>query len=202
MFRHGKERISLSGGFLLLLAWFWLCNGLDTLIFVLAAAALHECGHLWMLYRVGGHLHSLRINALGAVMETDSHRLGYWQELLVLLAGPGMNLLTALLIAFLGGHRGAAFVGVNFVLCAFNLLPIVPLDGGQSLYLAVSWAAGPMVGEWAVRCIGTACALSVISLILWLMYCSGGSLWFVPVVGGLLTAIMHLWSKKLSYYLK
>lgn len=195
MFRHSESKVELSGSFLLLLTWFWLCNGLDILALVLSAAVIHECGHLLMLFGLGGHLHALRLNALGAVMETDSHRLGYWQELLVLLGGPGMNLLAALMTAFFLGHRGTLFVGVNLVLCGFNLLPIVPLDGGQSLYLAVSWAAGPAAAEWAARCIGTACALSAISFIVWLMWSSEGSLWFAPVIGGLLAAILHLWGK-------
>lgn len=202
MSRPSKGRLRLSGGFLLLTAWFWLCNGGEMLAIIFISAALHECGHLLALYAVGGRLIRMRVNALGAVMETDSRRLGYRQELLVVLAGPAVNLAAAAGSASWLGERAALFAGVNLVLCLFNLLPIAPLDGGQGLYLAVCWAADPMAGEWVVRCVGTACASAAAGGLIWLMVRSGGSLWLLPVTGGLFGAIWRLWSGKSLYFLK
>jgi len=71
-----------------------------------------------------------------------------WHGMLVALAGPGMNLLLALLAAFSlalfrlldpPDNMGTLFVGVNLVnfllinlfLAVFNMLPIPPFDGGH-----------------------------------------------------------------------
>ena len=98
------------------------------------------------------------------------------------LAGPAANLLAALVLTALGGERWPAAVGANLVLCAFNLLPVRPLDGGRALYLLVSWAAGPAAGEAAGRWAGTVAAAALSGLILWVIWKTGGSLWLLPAL--------------------
>ena len=68
------------------------------------------------------------------------------------------------------------------VLCAFNLLPIRPLDGGRALYLLSAWAAGPVAGEAAVRWAGGVTAAALAALIAWVMLRTGGSLWLLPAL--------------------
>ena len=144
-------RVQVTGGFVLLTAWFVLANGWEPLVTVLGAAAFHELGHWTVLHLLGAKAAALRLSVLGAAMEVDSGRLSYGGELAVVLAGPAANLLAALVLTALGGERWPAAVGANLVLCAFNLLPVRPLDGGRALYLLVSWAAGPAAGEAAGR---------------------------------------------------
>ena len=98
------------------------------------------------------------------------------------------RLLLLLLLAALGGGRWAVLIGAHLALCAFNLLPVRPLDGGRALYLLVAWAAGPETAEWAARWIGGAAALALAAGLCWLMWRSGGSLWLLPAVAGLLGA--------------
>jgi len=86
------------------------------------------------------------------------------------------------------GGRWTVFLGANLVLCMFNLLPVRPLDGGKALGLLVSWAAGPVAGEWAVRWIGASAAAALAAGICYVMWRSGGSLWLLPAAGGLLAA--------------
>ena len=45
-----REGAEVSGGFLLLTAWFALVNGWRLLAVILSAALLHETGHLLALY--------------------------------------------------------------------------------------------------------------------------------------------------------
>ena len=187
--REGAVRV--SGGFLLLIGWFGAVNGWRLLATVLAAAAVHELGHCLVLRAAGARITGLRVGVFGAVLETDSARLSYPRELAALLAGPGANLLCAAALSLAGGGRWNVAVGANLVLCGFNLLPIRPLDGGRALYLLVSWAAGPAAGEWSVRWVGACAAASLATVLTWLMWRSGGSLWLLPAAAGLLAASLR-----------
>lgn len=176
--------LSVSGGFFLIVGWFAVSCGGEAALLVLSAALLHELGHILALRLSGAGICRLRISVLGAVMETRGN-LSYGQELLCLLAGPGANLLAAVLF---GALDCGGLAGVNAVLCLFNLLPVFPLDGGTVLYLLLSWLAGPQAAFWGSRCIGCAAAAAVCCLAVWLVWQTGGSRWLLPAALGLLAA--------------
>lgn len=180
-----SPELRISPGFCLLIGWFAAVNGWSMLVAVLAAAALHELGHWAALRLLGAEIRGLRIGILGAVLETDSTRLSYGRELVVLLAGPGANLLGALMLAALGAETAA---GAQLVLGGFNLLPVRPLDGGRALYLALSWLLGPAAGDRAARWTGCFAALGLAILLGEVMRRTGGSLWLLPALAGLLLA--------------
>jgi len=175
-------RVRLTGGFLLLTAWFVLANGWEPLITVLGAAAVHELGHWIVLRRLGAAVTGFRVSALGAVLETDGGCLSYGGELAAVLAGPAANLLAALALTALYENRWPAATGANLILCAFNLLPIRPLDGGRALYLLASWLGGPAAGEAAGRWLGGVTAALLAAALGLVMWRSGGSLWLLPAL--------------------
>ena len=162
---------------MLLCGWFaWAC-GAGMLVTVLLASAEHELGHLLMLRLCGARVRRFRVSVLGAVMEADTGRLSYLQELLAVLGGPLANLLFAAALV----PRGAdILVGANIVLCVFNLLPLPPLDGGRALCLGLSWALGPDRGEMIADRVGAVSALVLAAVLLYLMVGTGGSLWLLP----------------------
>ncbi len=163
--------------------WFGLANGWDLLAVVLSAAALHELGHLLVLWMRGAEVTGLRISVFGAELNASCTRLSYAGELAAVLAGPVVNLCCGLLLALLGQSVPA---GAHIVLGMFNLLPIRPLDGGRALELMVSWAAGPAAGAWAARWIGACAAMSLATVAIWIMWRTGGSLWLLPAAAGAL----------------
>ncbi len=191
MYPHCK--VQVSGGFVLLVAWFVLANGWEPLATVMGAAAIHELGHWVMLRLLGAKVTGFRLNVLGAVLETDSRRLSYGGELAAVLAGPAVNLLAALALNILGKGRCPADVGANLVLCAFNLLPVCPLDGGRALYLLMAWTVGPAAGERAVRWAGTVTVVALSALIGWVIWGSGGSLWLLPALFASVQWGVRLW---------
>lgn len=175
-------RVRATGGFVLLAAWFVLANGWGPLVTVLCAAAVHELGHWVTLRQLGAAVTGFRLSALGAVLETDSRRLSYGGELAAVLAGPAANLLAALALTVLGAGRWPAVIGANLLLCVFNLLPILPLDGGRALYLLTSWLAGPAAGEGAIRWLGAVTAAALAAGLGYVMWRTGGSLWLLPAL--------------------
>jgi len=116
-------------------AWFWgwpFAIGFVLLIFV------HELGHVLELRRQGIPASApLFIPFLGAVIGMKQLPDDAWKEARVALAGPILGSVGAAACWIAGEATGSellvglAFVG--FFLNLFNLIPIVPLDGGRAV---------------------------------------------------------------------
>jgi stage IV sporulation protein FB len=179
------KRLQFSGDFFLLTVWFAIVNGWELLGMILAAAVLHELGHLVVLWLLRAKILALRVGILGAVLETDCRRLTYGGELAAVLAGPVMNLLSACFLSRFAPEQ-ETFIGIHLALGGFNLLPVRPLDGGRGLELLLTWLFGPFVGETAVRWVGAGTAFLLALLLGWLVKTTGGSLWLLPAMVGVL----------------
>ena len=128
-------RVEATGGFFLMLAWL---NYLDRSFIVpmaTAACVAHELGHFFMIQLLKGEVKRIRLTAVGAEMVLGQP-LGYWQEGMCALAGPGVNLLLAMVCC--GFRNGLAFAGLNLALAIFNLLPVRQLDGGRALCCTIA----------------------------------------------------------------
>jgi Zn-dependent protease len=119
------------GAYALLGGW-WFGVGLVVLIFI------HEMGHVFELKRQGVPASApLFIPFMGAFVGMKQMPDNAWKEAQVALAGPILGSLGALAVWGLGVYydsnflRAMAFVG--FLINLFNLLPIVPLDGGRAV---------------------------------------------------------------------
>ncbi len=131
VFTVAASMIVSVGAYALLGGW-WFGLGLVGLIFV------HEMGHVLELRRQGVPASApLFIPFLGAFVGMKQMPKNAWKEAQVALAGPllgtaGAAGLWAVAVAvdsrFL---KALAFVG--FLINLFNLLPIVPLDGGRAV---------------------------------------------------------------------
>lgn len=134
--------------FFLLLGAFAIVCGWEWLLASLLAAAVHEAGHLLLLRLFGGGGGRLCVDAAGFNWERQGRLLSYGQDLIAVLAGPAANVLCALLLAFFAGEtgwqEGFFLAGMQLVLGLFNLLPVLPLDGGQALELLLSWLLDPL----------------------------------------------------------
>lgn len=71
--------------------------------------------------------------------------MGYGQEMVAALAGPGVNLLLAVLCC--RWSWGTLFAGLNLALGCFNLLPVGRLDGGRFLHGLLAVFCGLNVAE-------------------------------------------------------
>ena len=172
----------VSASFWLLVLAAAIISPAQVIVSVLLAAALHECGHLAVLWIFRVPVEGLRLTALGAVLYANgARRLSYGRELLVTLAGPVANLLCALVAGVFAKSWTVLYVfaGANIVLCAYNLLPILPLDGGRALYLVTAFFFGPMVGDAVTAVVGTVCALSLLVLGIYLSVVSGSGMFFL-----------------------
>jgi stage IV sporulation protein FB len=107
---------------------------------------LHEFGHVWMGQAFGSHGHIL-LWGMGGLAIGSNDLFRRWQRLLVLAAGPGIQLLFLVLLwvgwrfagprvpwqgagRYLHGVYGMLSY-INLFWPLLNLLPLWPLDGGQ-----------------------------------------------------------------------
>jgi len=179
--------VEVSWGFpALFLAALWIGAG-EVLPLVVLAAICHELGHLAALRLVGVRVERLRLTAFGAELRADTRFLPYGKEILCTLAGPGVNLLLALLLARVSGDYLLA--GANLIQGCFNLLPLPELDGGRALHLFVSWLTEPETADSVCSRVGIVVSLLLAGLTLVLVLRHGTGLFLLlPAGGGLVTA--------------
>lgn len=140
----------------------------EWVLVVLVSIVVHELGHAFVAGR-WGVVH--RISVHGAGGETTWRPLleeaAAWKHIAVSLAGPaagfGLALVVWLLQPYLRSHwlvglAARDLVQVNLFWGVFNLLPIVPLDGGKALKVWLSERWGER-GEWVASGIGLVTAI-------------------------------------------
>ena len=146
--------------FILLLVWIawlgWTVDGLQSSLWALAliiclfvCVVLHELGHSLVAMKFGAQVRSVTLLPIGGVASMRSIPEKPYQELLVSIAGPCVNVVIALiLMAVRGGYHSLgeqnvfpmsvgelvdALVNANLILAVFNLIPAFPMDGGRVL---------------------------------------------------------------------
>lgn len=114
------------------LSWGW-----QSVVFIAVAIAFHEIGHV-LAMRIFGYknVRMLFVPLFGGLATGQPRELDATRNALVAIAGPVFGLFTVVtagaLALFLGRPNWLVeFAWVSLFLNAFNLLPLVPLDGGQ-----------------------------------------------------------------------
>jgi Zn-dependent protease len=114
--------------------WIW---GLPFAIGFVVLIFVHELGHVLELRRQGVPASApLFIPFLGAVIGMKELPDDAWKEARVALAGPILGSVGAAVLWVIGESTGSelllALAFTGFFLNLFNLIPIVPLDGGRA----------------------------------------------------------------------
>ncbi len=99
---------------------------------------VHELGHVYAAKSFGWRIKEIKMLPFGGVASMDEQAsIPLWQEIVVALAGPLQNVLMIVFtwcMMTLGIWESAwsqYFIYVNAMIAIFNLIPILPLDGGK-----------------------------------------------------------------------
>jgi len=165
---NGSYRIATVAGievrvhftFLLLVAFFAFTDYADGgvkaavsgsifLLVLFLCVLLHEFGHAFAARIFGIRTPDITLLPIGGVARLERMPTSPWQELVIALAGPAVNVVIAAgIVLFLGGipdFRNTAssettgtgllmnLFFVNVLLIAFNMIPAFPMDGGRVL---------------------------------------------------------------------
>lgn len=127
-----KPRLHVRPGGLLVWVLVWFFDGGGILAALLPGVLVHELGHFLLLKMGGMRLRSISLGLFG--LEMDYYGLlGGVHGFLSILAGPAFGLAYALVAACIPGEYWSLSAGLSLALSVFNLLPVLPLDGGRLL---------------------------------------------------------------------
>lgn len=140
----GRTKLSASPSAVLLLALAFFFDGSGLLSAVVPAALIHELGHFLLLKMFRRRVIRLHLGLSGLEMDY-APRLEGIHSLLCAAAGPLFGFLYAFAACSLGGDYWKVSGAASFLLSAFNLLPILPLDGGRVLLALLSASAARLV---------------------------------------------------------
>lgn len=143
-------------------------------LFVLAgfiSILVHELGHA-LTARAFGANSAITLQAFGGYAAHSGARLNRWQSFLATAAGPGIQILLGLAVFFLMhslpdlSDHGYYFLSQLMIISLFwailNLLPVLPLDGGQMLNAALG-PARVRITLWVTIIVAAATALAMFS---------------------------------------
>jgi len=149
-------RIHLT--FLLFLAWIFAAeyaaegaaSALSSVIFLVLlflCVLLHEFGHIFTARHFGVSTPYVTLLPIGGVAQLERIPEEPWQEFLIAIAGPMVNVVITFMLVAVGGaslQTSAAagienmhfsmidrLAAVNLFLALFNLIPAFPMDGGR-----------------------------------------------------------------------
>lgn len=149
------KRLDLQPGAVFLLGVLLFALQPTELLALFLAALVHELGHLLMLRIMGMQVFGLTLAMTGPVLNCEP--AAAWQEaMLSALAGPAAGFLLWMLIR----SSWPLLSEISLFLSLFNLLPIIPLDGGRALMAFLSSLLGDPAAEtvcgWisVILCIG------------------------------------------------
>lgn len=140
------------------------------------AAAVHECFHCITIVLMGGRIKSIYIGARGAFIDVEP--MSGMREAVCALAGPIGSFLMVILI-----RRMPRTAVCGLVHGLYNLLPMLPLDGGRVLRGILTSVLKPPVAQkcllWSKRivvallsfvCLMVAARVSMIPLVILLCF--------------------------------
>jgi len=133
------SRCEIKPEFILLVSLCYLFFDAEATAAIFMSAAVHEAGHMLMIHLLGGKIEKVSFGGSGLELKysgSDSSVEGFFFA----LGGPmfGVLLMAAVRNYVEVNSFAAQLWNMSFVLNAWNLLPILPLDGGKMIYYLLS----------------------------------------------------------------
>ena len=127
-------RIKLNVFFILFLFASYFAGWLQQSLILFASVLLHELGHVFAAKKMGIQVYEVELLPYGGVARMEElSKFGGAAEGIVSVAGPAVSLAIAGAFYLFRDFSGVmeAVYSYNLIICFFNLIPIIPLDGGK-----------------------------------------------------------------------
>lgn len=129
-------KVEINLKIILFAVLFFILKQLDVYIIFIIFITIHEMAHLLTGLAVGLRPKVFRINPLGVSVEFYMYQSRESsKKIITYLAGPLINFVISIIFIFLSMNEvlKMKIVYTNLLLTIFNLIPIMPLDGGKIL---------------------------------------------------------------------
>lgn len=140
-FRIGQISVRVSFLFFAVLTLACVTDNSEIAFSSLICAMLHEGGHIAALFFFGSAPNEIHFGIFGVRIQHNNYMLPDYAQMVVVLCGPLLNLaLFAVMLAaslFLQSRILLMLCAVNLIMGVFNLMPILPLDGGRALKIVL-----------------------------------------------------------------
>ena len=133
-------------------------------------AVIHELGHFYASEKLGYKLNRIILMPYGALISGNLEDITYKDEAIISLAGPLVNVITALFFVALWWFFPSIYpytdlaVFASVSIAVINLLPCHPLDGGRFLSATLSLFIKRDIAVLITRIIGAIIGLLIIAL--------------------------------------
>lgn len=154
---------------------------------LIASIFLHELGHAWGCLIQGIPVRRIMLFGGGGFCERSANATPYEEELIVAM-GPIVNLTiwaVASLLAPMMADPTLAWAlywlsQMNLFLALFNLLPVMPLDGGKLFQLALMRVMPAYAAKRLAGWVGLFITVLWIPMMIWVYFTLGFVLFFIP----------------------
>ncbi len=171
-------KFEISPGAVLLFALVYFFDGSGIFALLLPAVLVHEAGHLMFLRLGGARLHRLSFGLFGLEMDYIGCLDGLYSAVAI-AAGPFLGLVYGTICLLSKSEFWRLSGGLSVMLSAFNLLPVLPLDGGRLLMIAAR-ERGESISRGISVCLSAAGFslwlsrgwFSLFAMGLWLAWCN------------------------------
>ncbi len=174
--------------FLLFLGWIFVASyvsggpqaawsGLLFMVLLFACVVAHEFGHIFTARAFGISTPDVTLLPIGGVARLERIPEEPYEEFLIAIAGPLVNVAIAFgLVALLGAHLNTGdlaavesptvsladrLAAVNLFLALFNMIPAFPMDGGRVLRALLASRLGFVRATEIAAFIGQGCAFAL-----------------------------------------
>ena len=141
--RTSKTEIELSYFLICLIAIILIIGDLQRFVFCLFSVIIHEAGHILMMAIFKTPPEKIKISAFEiSISDKQRQSRSKKQNLLIIFFGPFVNFICFICFFLLYLFCNKVFLPLavaNISVCIFNMLPVLSLDGGQLIYILLSF---------------------------------------------------------------
>lgn len=160
---------------------------LNLLVISYAITALHEAAHIFVAKRLGININKIEVLPFGITMKLDRECvLNPDDEIKIALAGPLCNIISVFILCKTECDFKYA-ISVSAVMGIFNLLPVLPLDGGRVLRAVLVKKFGYIKASKIILTLSRTVALIIILSGIYILYLTKFN-FSVLLIGGFLIA--------------
>lgn len=157
-----RVKWNVSAGAVLTFALIYFFDGSGVVSAAVPAVAAHELGHCLALWLCGKRLCRVTVSLAGIELNYSGMLEGV-TAIFCIAAGPLFGLVYAIAAYRIGSAFSEMTGAVSLALTLFNLLPVLPLDGGRLVFALTT----PAFGERFSKVMSVLLLLGSLILLIW-----------------------------------